>query len=234
MMITPSDKEYKSTKQILLGNATMNPDFRPLAGFIDKEFGVRPINIVYDTMDQSKRPRLGIYFKFAREMKSFYEDSGFNFDTRKQELIAEAFGQCVGEQGLRKRRSLFGLFTSTSAYHTDNTWVYYSAFEPIARTEANESIPQRKIRQLKKELACTDLWKISNAFSGVTFFLYTDEQVRQYELSDTRKLWADKYFDLLEPYNEFGYFKREHFNIYLDSKENFDNNYESNWYYYYK
>ena len=88
--------------------------------------------------------------------------------------------------------------------------------------------------QLKTELNCKDLWEISRCFSGTTFFLFTDEQLKQYENSETRKVWADKYFDLLEPYNEFGYFKRDNFNIYLDSKENFDNNYESNWYYYYK
>lgn len=33
-------------------------------------------------------------------------------------------------------------------------------------------------------------------------------------------------------YNEFRYFKREEFNINLDSKENFDHNYEGNWFYY--
>ena len=47
-----------------------------------------------------------------------------------------------------------------------------------------------------------------------------------------KKEWADKYFDLLDQYNEFAYFKREHFSVYLDSKENFDKNYESNYYYY--
>lgn len=112
--------------------------------------------------------------------------------------------------------------------------MYYSAFEPIAKTEANERIPQDKVMQLKSELNCKNLWEISRCFSGTTFFVYTDEQVKHYEISKTRKIWAEKYFDLLEPFNEFSYFKRDTFNIDLDSKENFDKNYESNWYYYYK
>lgn len=119
-------------------------------------------------------------------------------------------------------------------YKVDNVWVIYSAFEPIARIDANESVPQEKIKQLLKELDNQDIWEISKGFSTATFFVYTEEQVKRYEFSETRKMWADRYFDLLAPYNEFGYFKRDLFNIYLDSKENFDKNYSSNWYYYYK
>jgi hypothetical protein len=49
-----------------------------------------------------------------------------------------------------------------------------------------------------------------------------------------KKFLAEKYFEILKPYDEFNYFKKETFSVNLDSKENFDNNYESNWYYYYK
>ncbi|TND03425.1 MAG: hypothetical protein FD123_3942 [Bacteroidetes bacterium] len=221
----------------MLGKETMNPDFRPLAGFIDRTFGVKTINIVYDTIDKGTRPRIGIYFEYSQEKQSFNENNGVgNFDSKKQKLIADKFKQTIKEQGLIKKNGLLNFLTKTekAKYQTDNIWVYYSAFEPIARDEANESVPQEKVIQLKTDLNCKDLWEISRCFSGTTFFLYTDEQVKQYENSETRKIWADKYFDLLELYNEFGYFKRDKFNIYLDSKENFDNNYESNWYYYYK
>ncbi len=236
-MIRPSDKKYKLTKQIMLGKTTMNPDFLPLADFIDKTFDVRTINIVYDTIEKGTRPRIGIYFEFEREKQSFNENNGVaKFDIKKQKVIAEKFKQTIIEQGLIKKKGLFDFWTKSEKgkYQTENIWVYYSAFEPIARDEANESVPQNKVTQLKKELDCNDLWEISKCFSGTTFLLYTDEQVKQYETSETRKMWADKYFDILERYDEFGYFKRDKFNIYLDSKENFDNNYESNWFYYYK
>ena len=57
-MIMPSDKEYIATKQIMLGKANMNPDFVELANFINQTFNVKPINILYDTIDKEKRPRL--------------------------------------------------------------------------------------------------------------------------------------------------------------------------------
>lgn len=236
-MIMPSDKEYKATKQILLGKATINPDFVDLANFIDTTFGVKTINIIYDTIDKEKRPRLNICFEFEREKQSFNENGGhFNFDSKKQQIIANKFKQTLKEQKIVKEKRLFDFLTKSQnkKYKTDNIWVFYSAFEPIARIESNENIPQSKVDQLKNEIDNKDLWEISRAFSGTTFFLYTDEQAKRYENSETRKIWADKYFNILEPYNEFGYFKRDNFSIYLDSKENFDNNYESNWYYYYK
>ncbi len=236
-MIMPSDREYKATKQIMLRKAIMNPDFVELANFIDQTFEVKTINILYDTIDKEKRPRLNICFEFEHEKQSFNKNNGnFNFDSKKQKTIADKFRQTLIEQKIVKRKGFFDFFMKpkNEKYKTKNVWVYYSAFEPIARIEANENVPQDKVVQLKDELNNKDLWEISSCFSSITFFLYTEQQVKEYENNHTQKLWADRYFDLLEPYNEFGYFKRDKFNVYLDSKENFDTNYGSNWYYYYK
>lgn len=235
-MIMPSDKEYKETKQIMLGKSNMNPDFRKLADDIDQTFKVKTINIIYDTIVKEKIPRLNICFEFEHEKQSFNEENAINFDRRKQKLIADKFKQSITEQGLIKKKRFFEFFSKPDSekYKTENIWIYYSAFEPIAKIETIESISQDKIDQLKSDLKCKELWEISRCFSGTTFFVYTDEQVKQYENSEIEKLWAEKYFEILEPYNEFEYFKRDKFYIYLDSKENFDNNYESNWFYYYK
>jgi hypothetical protein len=233
----PFDKEYKATKQIMLGRGTMNSNFRELADFIDQTFAVKTINIIYDTFGKEKRPRLNICFEFEREEQSFNENSSyFNFDSKKQKIIADKFKQTLKEQKIVTEKGLFDFSkkSQNEKYKTDNVWIYYSAFEPIAKIEAIENVPQEKVVQLMKEINNNDLWEISSAFSGVTFFMYTDEQVKHYENSETKRFWAGKYFNLLEPYNEFDYFKRDKFNISLDSKENFDNNYQSNWFYYYK
>jgi len=235
-MIMPSDKEYKVTKQIMLGKQTIPSEFQPLADWIDRKFDVKTINLYYDIIEDGS-PRLGVYFETQEEANSFLENGEFtNYDSTKQKQISDRFKELLAKQNLLERNSFFDFLkrSNDKKYKTNNIWVYTSAFEPIAKIEANENVPQDNVMQLKTELNCTDLWEISRCFSGTTFFLYTDEQVKQYENSETRKIWTNKYFDLLEPYNEFGYFKREKFNIYLDSKENFDNNYESNWYYYYK
>lgn len=235
-MIMPSDKDYKETKQIMLGKKEMKPEFKLLAEWIDKKYGVKTINIYYDTIDEGSRPRLEICFETVKERSTFNGKGIVIFDHSKQDDIALKFKKTLEEQGIVKKSRLFGLFkkAGTSKYMTDNIWVIYGAFEPVARIEANESVPQAKVVELKEKLDDKSLWEISRAFSGTTFFLYTDDQVKEYEKSETFKDWTDKYFELLTQYDEFGYFKREFFSVYLDSKENFESNYESNWYYYYK
>ena len=221
-MIMYYDPDYQETKRIMLGEESMKAAFRPLADWVDETFGVKTINIVYDTIDEGTRPRLELCFEFEKEKNGFLDREYLNYDGLKQKDIALKFAQTMEAQGLQDQ------------YPSDNVWIIYGGFEPIARDEANSIIPQEGIDALKEKLQCKDLWTISRMFSGVTFFLYTDTQVKEYQSSHLRKQWADQYFDLLAPYNQFGYFKRETFDIRLDSKENFDNNYASNWYYYYK
>ncbi|WP_229127248.1 hypothetical protein [Bacteroides stercoris] len=89
------------------------------------------------------------------------------------------------------------------------------------------------ILELKEKLHCNDLWEISRCLANVVFFLYEDKQVRQYKERGFIDIWSEMYLDLLNRYDEFGFFTKENFHIKLDSKENFDNNFNSNWYYYY-
>jgi len=220
-MIMPSDKTYQKTKQIMLGKEKMNPDFKLLADFIDKKFNVKVVNIIYDHIDSYGCPRLNICFEFEYEKRSF--DANPNerfsvFDRKKQQIIAKKFEQLADNE----------------KYKTRGAWIIYSAFEPIAKTEANEKISEEELDKLRKQLDNKDIWTISRLFTGVTFFLYTDEQLKTYEDSSLKKEWADMYFDILKTYDEFDYFKRDTFDIFLDSKEDFDKNYDSNWWYYYK
>jgi len=223
-MIMPYDQDYQETKQIMLGNTTMKPEFKKLAEWIDKTYGVKTINIFFDTIDEGTRPRLEICFEFEQEKAPFYNKNKLNHQRDAQQAIQDKLEEVLKEQDLLK----------TGYYFTDNLWVIYGSFAPVAKWEANERVSQEDLLQLKKEINNSDLWEISNRFSGVVFFLHTDAQVKKYASSEARKIWTDKYFDLLNQYNEFGYFKREEFVIELDSKENFDKNYASNWYYYYK
>ena len=194
----------------------MKPDFKPVADWIDKTYGVTTKNIIYDSFDISdkgRQLRLRICFEFKKE-ELIFKEKAFGLDKNKQQAIAQQFKNLLEIQ--------------------EDVWVVFSAFEPIARIEANEHIPENNIQVLKHSLNCSELWEISRGFEGATFFLYTDDQVQKYEQSGTRQEWSIQYLELLKQYDEFNYFNRNNFSITLDSKENFDKNYQSNWFYYYK
>lgn len=215
-MLSAADKSYQETKKIMLGKEKMNADFKPLADFIDNSFHVKVVNIVYDTI-RTGLARLNICFEFEHESRSFKVNGEpcTNFDERKQQMIANKFEQIADNE----------------KYKTKDIFIFFSAFKPVAMMEATNKI---SLEKLQKQLDNKDIWTISRLFTAVTFFLYTNEQLKFYENSPSKKEWADNCFNLLKINDKFNYFIRNEFDICLDSKENFDNNYNSNWMYYYK
>lgn len=227
-MIQPSDSTYQETKEILLGNKQIHPDFVPIADFINRQFGVCPINIIYNKQGDNKRPSLIVCVEYEAQMRMFGNSSNpMLTDKGKEELIIDYIRELWDTPIYSKVKAAW-LGKVTRRYLTRDIIVFFRAFEPVAKMEANQRIPIEEISRLKEQIHHPDLWEISRIGSHVTFFLQMDQQVKEYERSAARKHWTDKYFDLLAPYNEFGYFKRKHFDILLDSKENFDQNYQSN------
>lgn len=220
-MLSFSDQSYQLTKRVKQGKGRMHPDFSRLAQWIDKQYGVKTINILHDTINNGEMPRLQICFEFEWEEEKFLNRNR-SMDSRKQQAIAREFTRIADDIQL--------------PYRTKDLWVIYGAFEPIAKTEAMSKIPKERINQLQQELDDQNLWLIMATSLGIKpgFFLFTDEQVKSYTGSEVINKWADRFYGLLKEYDEFGYISREHFSIYLDSKENFDTNYQSNWYYYFK
>jgi hypothetical protein len=235
-MILPSDKEYTKTKRILLGTDKMKEEFLPLAGWIDKTYSVKTINIIYDTIDKDSRPRLQICFEFEYEKRKFLNDGITYFDKEKQEAIGHQFKKILIEQGRIKKKSFWDNFkpASKQPYLTENIWVIYGAFEPVAKLEATYKITKEQTEKFIDSFCNQDIWTISIGFTIPTFFMFTDEKVKEYDKIEIKKEWADKFYDFIKPFDEFDYFKRENIQVHLDSKENFDTNYQSNWYYYYK
>lgn len=231
----PSDKEYQQTKRIKLGIEKMKAEFVALADWIDATFEVKTINIIYDTL-YDKQPRLQICFEYQSEKNVFLTNDTSYFDKTKQKLIAEKFKQTIKQQNLNEPNSLLNLFKpkQKGKYNTSNVFVIYGAFEPVAKQEAAGKITTKLTDKFKESFNNPDIWTISIGFTYPTFFMFTDEKVKEYDTPEIRKIWSDKFYDLIKPFDEFNYFKRDEIEVYVDSKENFDNNYSSNWYYYYK
>jgi hypothetical protein len=214
-MISPSDPSYKMTRLIKQGRLAMNEEFRQFADWIDKTYGVTTMNIVYDTIDNNKKPRLNIIFEMSSEAELFMNRSGF--DPLKQKEIA----------------SRFEMDPANHQYNAHDIFVIFSAFEPIAKIDVYWSIPKEEFRKLELELGMSELWQIrSNSFNAPTFFFYTPEQMERYSKDGTMERLAGLCFRLVKKYDEFDYFKENNFSIELDSKENFEGFYKSNWFYY--
>lgn len=233
-MINPSDKDYIETRLIKQGKRKMNSDFLLLAEWINSTFNVLVINIFYDTIDKTdNRPRLTIIFEYQKDELKFRNGYIGNFDKKKQKTIADKFRELVNKE-IRLKSFIAKLFKNSSylKYDTDNLFVVFASFEPIAKDEANSKIPENEIQKLKIKLGLSDIWEIYRQYSSTTFFFNTESQIEEYSKNGTKEELSKNYFNLLNKYDEFGYFNNETFSILLDSKENFDKKYGSSWFYY--
>ncbi len=236
-MIVPSDQDYKETKLIKEGKSSISSDFKPLADWIDKNYKVNVLNIFYDITTGAYNkpfPRLNIIFE-NKEDELQFKNGFWNFNPDRQKAVSIKFDELVNRK-TKEQAIPFWSFTKNKQYkyETQGLLVIFSSFKPIARDETNEGIQEIEIDNLINEINNPDIWKLVRFAAGATFFFYTDKQADNAKATGYTQQLADKYFDLLKKHDKFNYFERKTFSISVDSKENFDNKYEGNWYYYFK
>jgi len=220
-MITPRDEDYKQTKRLKITGFPLESPFKELADWVSAKYRVHVLNVVYDTVMPDNRPRLSVVLETEEDALKFRNGALGNLNKIDPKRVQERFESILSEQGDLR-------------FKLERLFVIFVAFEPVARVEANESVREEEIRRLKAKLANEHLWEISRCFDSVTFFFYTDAQVKQYEAAGLRAAYGQEYSRLVQPHDEFGYLQKRGVSVSFDSKENFDTNYQSNWYYYYK
>ena len=218
-MLSSGDKEYIDSKAIKKGLKKLDSPFYELAKWIENKFGVKPLNIVYDILEHNKQPRLQVIFEKYKDNISFKAENNLFPNADSQLIIQNAFRDLIQED---------------TKYSADNLYVIFSTFELIAKEEANGKITNQKLEKLKEDLKSYQIWEIRRNFSTGIFFFYTDEQLNKNDNNETKNKFKSEYLKLIKNYDEFGYINEVNFSIKLDSKENFDKNYQSNWFYYYK
>ena len=218
-MIVPSDLDYKQTKQLKISGGPLPSPYRELADWIKVHYEVEVLNLFLDTIEPNSRPRLNVILEWAADGQKFRQKNSPNFDKDAQRAVQQQFASLTQKMELQTA-------------DVSRLLVIFSAFESVARIEANQRVTDRDITNLKADLADPELWKIRTCFDGVTFFLYTDAQLKVHQDKGVRDLYIREYSRLTEQYDEFGYLRTRGISVSLDSKENFDTNFQGNWFYY--
>lgn len=133
--------------------------------------------------------------------------------------------------------SMFGLPRSLPADYdfAQHMFVAFADFEPVAIQDVHRSVTKKDLADFEASLRLGDeFWCTQRAFGPPIVFVRTEAQATALKQSAAPDRWADTYFAIARRYDEFDYLCREEFFIAVDSKENFDANYSSNWYYNFK
>lgn len=218
-MIMPSDDDYTKTKRLKIDGTPLVSPFKELAEWIGAHYEVRVLNVILDTIEPHRRPRLNVVLEWEQEARDFKDRQFVNFDATRQDAVGQEFASLADEVLSRK-------------FDLNKLLVIFTSFESVARIEANGRVTEDEIKRLKKSLNDGDLWKIRPRFAGVTFFFYTDAQLKSRDLVGTQDRFERAYAELVAPHDEFGYLATRGVTVELDSKENFDSVYKGNWFYY--
>ena len=179
------------------------------------------MNVIYDKIKPDNRPRLKVVLEYRNEADSFRDGELANFDQKKQKAIKDKFVELVG-------MNLFGRYSDT------NLFVVFAAFEPAALNEAVSKISEANFDELKEKLGCTDIWTIRPFGSSLTIFFYTEIQLTKLKTREFERRCINEFVKLAKKFDEFNYVSKDTLPITFDTKSNFDSNYKSSWFKYYR
>ncbi|NQY30895.1 MAG: hypothetical protein HRT69_15685 [Flavobacteriaceae bacterium] len=234
-MVHYTDEEFIDTESVLIGEKELSPELIELSKWISDEFKIDVINLIVDYLSHLNRNRLQIITRTSKDACKFKESENWvgNFDKKKQEIVAQKYLEIVEHQKT-KNKGFLSLLKKNDFPASKKLFVCASAFNPIAREAIVAEINGAKLEQFKKDINLSELWEIQTGYGGAHFFFYTNEQVNNIKDSSIYLKLKKDFLKIVKKHDKYGLLSDENFRIHIDSKENFDDNYESNWYYYYK
>lgn len=218
----PRDAGFEASKRIRQGGR-LDPRFRAFADRFAEHYGFPPLDVVPDTIRRG--PRLSVVLERTAQYARFHTEAG-NFDPREQRTVARLFAASVASLD-----ACFGLTGVTS----QTIFVCFDDFESVAVREVHDLAVRDDLDAFVARLELGDAFWCARRFSGPPIvFVHTEDQAVAVRGSDRPKAWADHYFALARRHDEFGFLRRDKINIVVDSRQNFDANYASNWFYYFR
>lgn len=159
--------------------------------------------------------------------------NGHAFNSTKQAITARIWAETSAERpsaGL----SAFSLRDAVPN-ETQSLFVCFAEFEQVAKYAAHKAVKGKDLKSFATSLGLGDrLWRLESYFGPPIVFVHSDEQARALRSAETQARWADLYFPLVKPHDEFGYLDRSEIVIEVDSQETFERDFAGNWYYYFK
>ncbi|MDP9184019.1 MAG: hypothetical protein M3P04_14750 [Actinomycetota bacterium] len=235
--VSPEDEGYKRAKRARQGHLHVDDRLVGFTRWFQETYRVAPLWLELDHIERARTrlpwPRLSVVLERSDQYTSFLSGA-FNFDIKKQRAIAAALVDHVEPAELRRmfclpRRRFGGNLAAADVF------VCFDDFERVVKQEAHLAVSEAEVARYAAGLGLgSALWCTQRLWGPPILFVHTAAEATELKASPDRREWADAYFELVRRHDEFGYMTPEEIAIMVDSKENFDENYSSNWYYYFK
>ena len=94
-------------------------------------------------------------------------------------------------------------------------------------------IPDEILKAFTSSYEKGDVWQIHSGDRWLTVFLFSEGQIQSNKGLPIYQQLKMEYFKLVDQYLDLHLVGINDINLYFDSKENFENKYQGNWYNYY-
>ena len=236
--ITPSDAGFQQVCRVKRGQASLPARWDPFVGAFRERYGVAPLWVEIDRLPTpAAGPRLTIVVERTDQHRVFcpdpYTQSHAEVRVLRRLLRSTMPDLSVGEGllgGLFGRRLGRG-----DRVDVDSLFFVVHDFERLATEAAHSAVTRPEVHDFEGALGLGDeLWRTARYWGPPTVFVHTRDQAAALEQSPARERWGDLWYAAAKRHDEFGYLTRDEVAVPVDSKENFDEAYRGNWYYYFK
>lgn len=220
---SPEHALYKLAKAEKRGETQQPGVLQEVKAWMQQKWG---LTVVYIHIEESAPHVLHLIFDTGKDYQrwwkiskgSLFRRSGEKLLSRKYKHLLDTTGDNAMQQKISTQKLAFPSHT----------------FSSVAMQEAQSNIPPEQFAALRAKYMGPEVWELHFPGNDIRVFSFTDQQKAANTGNAEYEQLVKEYYDLLKPHDEFNYFERVEMKLILDSKENFDNRYQSNWYYYYK
>jgi hypothetical protein len=215
---------YKEAIEIFAGRAELAPVFKAFAKWMGERYGVRALNFRFGKVeyDQGDRHFLYIMLQDRGDYLKLMAPDGYTYIQEYCHEIAEKFAETAIDFSYAAPEQLTGLLVS------------YKDFSLEARTDANCKASQEVAEWMKIKYARAGFYQVyPMGTDGVVFYM-TDDEVAANATNGVSESILHEYREVLKAYDEFDFYTDGDFKLKFDSKENVDQNYQGNMYFYFK
>ncbi len=222
-MVLVEDKKYHETLDILRGKKQLSPLYTELKDWLKSEFGITAYNFEFKKIEHNNpNHQYELYILLSSENDYNSMQVGYRYDPQKQDIIADK----LYELAQKYKQSPLSIYKDVH--------VCYNNFSVEMQTDFNSRASNIIRKVLMKRYADHSVWEISPAFYSTVVFYYRDTDIKLNRESGISKKIKDEYYEVLHQIDEFNLFEYDSFLLEFDSKENVDNHYDGNLYYYFK
>lgn len=147
---------------------------------------------------------------------------GYNYDSEKQKAIADKLFDLAKKYNLKNISNYKDVFMAYVDFLDEMRFDYFKQAYRLIR------------KPLIEKYQIYSVWTLFNKFSQLTVFYQNEINVKTNEFIGISKQIKDEFYETLHKLDEFNVFTYDNFDVRFDSKENLDNKYEGNLFYYLK